>query len=600
MIPETISREHVLQAIREIDRTGVPAQRHSTRYSLLHNGERYPPKYVISLAHRFAQGYELDPSSFSGGVETNSFLRAIGFDIIGPQGQIDEGRSTTRHRQRKETRPAQKRDIPLSHDERCQACKVAIRTLLEKLYGQVLQNPVLDVPTTPNAIRHTRFGEALTTIFQALRGYRGFQNFVRAATLPRSDWLVRRPGFVVEFDESQHFTKCRAISLEWYPDGLVLGYDRQLWLERCQNINAKDNDPAYRDEQRAWYDTLRDFLPDILDFMPTVRLYAGERRDKGGWCSLDADSTEAVETFRQILSDRLSFWEIGVRSVPDPEAARIVIDGQWNGDVDLARSLLEDVAASWPPEKRVKFLTTCGAFLTFDWPTSLPYESENLFPNESALEALRTEAKKSIDALLTARLVEKLASHTHYLSVGIDSYKTKISQTQNSIPEPHVELVYLIDLRSGTYHFTGKSYPTPGQERGILRNPDLASHMVDTEYGKALVLGCHDLSIFNPRSRSNRMGWRKTVADEWVKSIQRDAPLIVLHHPHTTVKTRTWAASWKALQQAVPSVRLSLGAGSYSIRDTGWGGRNRLENVLTATSHGATLDFVARIGAFGA
>jgi hypothetical protein len=28
----------------------------------------------------------------------------------------------------------------------------------------------------------------------------------------------------------------------------------------CEEINAKDNYPPYRDEQRAWYDTLRDFL----------------------------------------------------------------------------------------------------------------------------------------------------------------------------------------------------------------------------------------------------------------------------------------------------------------------------------------------------
>ena len=43
-----------------------------------------------------------------------------------------------------------------------------------------------------------------------------------------------------------------------------------------------------RDEQRAWYDTLRDLVPSIKGLRPTVRLYARDR----AWCSLDPDSKE--------------------------------------------------------------------------------------------------------------------------------------------------------------------------------------------------------------------------------------------------------------------------------------------------------------------
>ena len=40
-----------------------------------------------------------------------------------------------------------------------------------------------------------------------------------------------------------------------------------------------------RDEQRAWYDTLRDLVPSIMGLQPTVRLYASDQV----WCSLDPD-----------------------------------------------------------------------------------------------------------------------------------------------------------------------------------------------------------------------------------------------------------------------------------------------------------------------
>lgn len=298
------------------------------------------------------------------------------------------------------------------------------------------------------------------------------------------------------------------------------------------------------------------------------------------------------------MSDRLSFWSLDLRSDPNPKVARIVIDGQWRGDLGLAGSLLEDVANRWPQNKYVGFLVTCGAFITFDWPTSLPPIVDNWTPDERAFRTLGAIAKKKVSELLSDRLSAKLASHTRYLTIGVDSHKDKISETQNQIPEPHVEFICLVDLKSGQVHLTGKSYPTTGQERGLVRNADLANHIVKTAHGKVLVLGCHDLTIFNPRSRSRRQGRRKKVADSWENDIKNDPPDLIIHHPHTTVKTRTWAASWNELHRLLPSIKLSLGAGRYSMEDAGWGERNALNQVLERTRRGATLDFVAHIGEF--
>ena len=101
----------------------------------------------------------------------------------------------------------------------------------------------------------------------------------------------------MEFDESQHFTIPRKFTLEKYPAGLELGFSREKWIMLCKEINAKDNDPPYRDEQRAWYDTLRDFLPAILDLKPTVRLFAKDFI----WCSLNPDDPKDIDKFRKMI-----------------------------------------------------------------------------------------------------------------------------------------------------------------------------------------------------------------------------------------------------------------------------------------------------------
>jgi len=37
---------------------------------------------LISLANKFANGNELLPTEFSGGLETNNFLKKLGFEIV--------------------------------------------------------------------------------------------------------------------------------------------------------------------------------------------------------------------------------------------------------------------------------------------------------------------------------------------------------------------------------------------------------------------------------------------------------------------------------------------------------------------------------------
>ncbi len=81
MIPENITREHVLKAIREIDSLEkIPYHRGSVNYDLYFEGKRYPPKYVISLANKYANGHALDSNDFNA-IEAKTFLPKLAFEI---------------------------------------------------------------------------------------------------------------------------------------------------------------------------------------------------------------------------------------------------------------------------------------------------------------------------------------------------------------------------------------------------------------------------------------------------------------------------------------------------------------------------------------
>jgi hypothetical protein len=590
VIPSAIKREHILASLSEIDRVGVLPRRDSTKFHLVHEGKKYPPKYAISLAAKYAIGAEFPSSSFGGGSEANEFLMERGFDIVPIKGDASVSGAVEKPA-RKQSSKRQKTASSRPHNERCSDCKTAVELLLRALYGDVKKNHRIDASTDPEDYRQSPLYAPLSEIYRTLQTHRGHTDFVRSATMAGCDFWIPSPGFVVEFDESQHFTKCRALTLERYPRNIPFGFETDVWLRRCERRPAEDHNPPYRDEQRAWYDTLRDFVPHIQGLHPTIRLFAGEF----AWCSLKPEITRDIETFRQILGERANFWKLEFAGAQLPVLARIVVDGPWRGDLGIAAQLLEDICLRWPKDKKVKCLTTCGAFLRFDWPRSIARQADNRSPDQKAMMILESDGGKCCDALLKDSLAKQLKNCTDYLTLGVDSVKDKISFTGTKIPEPHAELVYVVNLLTGARQVTSKSYPTSGQEKGLLRNSDLRNHFMDLQGNRTMVLGCHDLTIFNPRSDAKATGWRQDAKQEFKNLAAGQRPTWVLHHPHTTVKTRTWLMAWGGLKRFLPSVESYVGSGAYSNKDFGWDQRNSLSAVLASTRSEGIMDVIVHM-----
>lgn len=81
MIPHNITKDHILQAIQEIDSLEkIPYPRVSVNYDLFYQGKRYPPKYVISIANKYANGSELKSTEFDA-IEAKTFLPKLGFEV---------------------------------------------------------------------------------------------------------------------------------------------------------------------------------------------------------------------------------------------------------------------------------------------------------------------------------------------------------------------------------------------------------------------------------------------------------------------------------------------------------------------------------------
>ena len=265
------------------------------------NGEHFPPKYTIAVAHQIATGKCLRPDPFSGGPESIRFLESRGFSVV------ECACGGTLHSRPVPTVPgpsvtSRRPVVPPRHSERCRECKIRVRELLERIYGTCLPNHRLRWPTDLTAYSGTSIYPTLRNVASALETYRGFtvSDFARSKVLAPCDFWIPHPGFIVEFDESQHFTHPRKLALSAYPREQPLGFSTKRWIGLCEHHDLKDNHPPYRDEQRAWYDTLRDLVPSLERLQPTVRLYARDLI----WCSLDPDNSDDRQRFSALLPHR--------------------------------------------------------------------------------------------------------------------------------------------------------------------------------------------------------------------------------------------------------------------------------------------------------
>jgi len=267
-----------------------------------------------------------------------------------------------------------------------------------------------------------------------------------------------------------------------------------------------------------------------------------------------------------------------------PLIGRVVVRGQPGDPTEGERMLLEVLTNRWPHGLHLKFLLTPGGFVVAPFPSTwrggVSWDSRH-----SDLKALILHAEDMLSITLTEHVRKAAAEKIDVLTVGIDLSNEGCSE--------HAELVAVCEISKRKVFWTGKSYPTSGQERDLVQVTDLNTHLLAVADERVLVLGCHDLNMFSPRSRANQARgsnrWKRS--NEMRRLACRFQPTIVLQHPHSTDSPFIWRTAWSGLVRELGGLK----AWASGIAYFNWNGppRGSLAKVLAATQGGTpTVDFV--------
>jgi hypothetical protein len=237
--------------------------------------------------------------------------------------------------------------------------------------------------------------------------------------------------------------------------------------------------------------------------------------------------------------------------------------------------LLDAFGRLWPDGLRAKFVVTPGGFVQAGWPPS--WRGRAGWGSRGVdLQPLLLEAEELLRGVVTPRVLRAARGKTDVLTIGVDVLSEGHAE--------HAELVAIFNVeKQALVRWTGKSYPTAGQEHTLVHVVDLDSHLLEIAGERALILGCQDLNMYSPRGRANQSptGPRRARCDEMKRCVARFRPTVVLQHPHSTDTPNIWRTPWLSLVREVPSAT----AWASGIEYFNWNGRPRagLTDVLERT-----------------
>jgi hypothetical protein len=264
------------------------------------------------------------------------------------------------------------------------------------------------------------------------------------------------------------------------------------------------------------------------------------------------------------------------------EIGRIIINkGSFTG-IERARAMLNSVIQNWPANIKVSYLISSGGFIFKPLKTSLPFENDS---EDEIVAELTKYADEEFKEILKGAGLARLRKIADVFSTGIDFY---IEDNKGKVKT--VEFVAVYDLKKDKIHITGKSYPTTGQAKALQKVNDLKSHFLKLNGKKVMVLGCHDLNVFNPRAIKEAGGWRKEIIEQMGAMAAKFKPEIVLQHPHTTDVPGTWRNSWYNIKRLLPTVREFAGSGNYYNNNGEI--RGKLEDCLSYTATKDVLNVI--------
>jgi hypothetical protein len=218
-----------------------------------YQGRKLPAKFILRLAFKELTGVMPKGEQITGGKASIRVLQNLGFDAV------------------YEKKPAKLNRNPVKN-----ARREAFRQILEKKFGKVELEAKFDFIKVPDFQNRDSIPYELRKILDEIEKSRNINIKGKKNLKLRCDYYIPDINLIIEFDENQHFTPLRAVSLKFYPENIKTGFDIKRWEQLCDQIKAGDNSPLYRDEQRAFYDSIRDIAAFRAGFPPLVRIYEND------------------------------------------------------------------------------------------------------------------------------------------------------------------------------------------------------------------------------------------------------------------------------------------------------------------------------------
>ena len=98
--------------------------------------------------------------------------------------------------------------------------KQALQRVLEDRFDEITVNHPFDWLVVPEIHAECDFVRRLR---ERLASHRDFDDFSTPGRALRCDFYIPRANLIIEYDERQHFTEPRALTLELYPSSYLLG-----------------------------------------------------------------------------------------------------------------------------------------------------------------------------------------------------------------------------------------------------------------------------------------------------------------------------------------------------------------------------------------
>lgn len=275
-----VKNEHVLAAIIKLESSGEAFPEHKSTY-LIFEGKHYPAKHIRGMAYEIANGEPIGKNDYSGGDETVNFLRGLGF-MVEKTNRVNVLKKST-----KLEKLGQSSNWNFE-ESNAVSQKHALQRLLQKLLGIMETEKKFDWMQAPD---RKHIPERYAGIVRALTEFCESDEFCKSAYKPPCDFYFPEERIIIEYDERQHFSIQRKITLENYPNDSQLGFSKQDWISQCEQIRAKDGNPPFRDERRAFTDAVRD-IEAFRNGCRLIRIRHGE---------FDWESGDAEEHLKSLL-----------------------------------------------------------------------------------------------------------------------------------------------------------------------------------------------------------------------------------------------------------------------------------------------------------